>query len=101
MESLYRFLKYAAFALFLLMIVAVSANLFATREMVIPPHIEPQKTNITLPPPQYTFPFEKAAINVTSPVDPAVYIGAKNTDKETFVRETCLTRYCFREHTSR
>jgi hypothetical protein len=86
MESLYRFLKYAAFALFLLMIVAVSANLFATRETVIPPHIEPQKTNITLPSPQYTFPFERATIKVTSPVDPAVYIGAKTADKETLVR---------------
>jgi hypothetical protein len=86
MESLYRFLKYLVFVLVLLTIAAVSANLLITRETVIPPHIEPQKTNISFPEPKYTFPFEKTVITVTSPVDPSIYIGAKTADKETIVR---------------
>ena len=87
MESLYRFLKYLVFVLVLLMIVTVCASLLITRETVIPPHIEPQETNLSFPAPNYTFPFEKSVITVTSPVDPSIYIGAKTADKETIVRE--------------
>lgn len=86
MNSLYRFLKYAVFILFLFIIIAVSANLLINHETVIPPHIEPQKTDIPLPALVYSFPFEQATITVTSPVDPSVYVGARVADKETLIR---------------
>lgn len=86
MNSLYRFLKYVVVFLFLFAIIAISANLLSSHETVIPPHIEPQKTNISLPAPVYSFPFEQATMTLSSPVDPSVYIGAKVADKETLIR---------------
>ena len=86
MNSLYRFLQYTVLTLFLITIIVVSANLLIARDTVIPPHIEPQKTNITIPAPVYTFPFGQATITITSPVDHSVYLGAKAADKETIIR---------------
>ena len=86
MNSLYRFLKYTVLVLVLLAVVAISANLFINRDTVIPPRIDPQKTDISLPAPVYTFPFEQTTITVTSPVDNSVYLGAKAADKETVIR---------------
>ena len=86
MNTLYRFLKYVVVILFLFAIIAVSANLLASHETVIPPRIEPQKTDMSPPAPVFSFPFEQATITVSSPVDPSVYNGAKVADKETLIR---------------
>jgi len=83
MNSVYRFFKYVAVVLFFLAIICVSANNIINQDTVIPPHIEPQKTEISLPAPVYSFPFEQTTITVTSPIDPSVYNGAKSADKET------------------
>jgi hypothetical protein len=86
MNFLNRFLKYAILAMVFLAIVAISANLLINHDTVIPPHIDPQKTDITLPALVYSFPFEKTIITVTSPVDYSVFLGAKTADKETIIR---------------
>ncbi|MCK9631137.1 MAG: hypothetical protein M0R30_05785 [Methanoregula sp.] len=79
-------MKYVVFTLFLIGIVVVSANLIINQNTVVPPHIEPQETNISIPAPVHSFPFEQVIISVTSPVDPSVYVGAKVADKETLIR---------------
>lgn len=80
-------MKYVVFTLFLIGIVVVSANhLIINQNAVVPPHIEPQETNISIPAPVHSFPFEQVIITVTSPVDPSVYVGAKVADKETLIR---------------
>jgi hypothetical protein len=86
MKALFRFFIYVAGILFFLAIVSVCANLILNQETVIPPHIEPQKTDISLPVPVYSFPFEQTRITVSSPVAPSVYIGAKAADKETQIK---------------
>jgi len=86
MNPHYRFLKYVAGILLFLAIVSVCANLILNQDSVIPPHIEPQKTDISLPVPAYSFPFEQTRISVSSPVDPSVYIGATVADKETQIK---------------
>ncbi len=78
--------RYLIPVLLFLIIVAISANLIVNRETVIPPRIVPQQTNDTVPAPEYTFPFQSGKVTLTSPVDPAVYVGAKTADKETGVR---------------
>ena len=79
----YRFLHYAAGILLILAIAIGCANLILNQDTVIPPHIEPQKTEISLPVPVYSFPFEQVRITLSSPVDPSVYSGAKAADKAT------------------
>jgi len=86
MNPHYRFLKYVAGILLFLVIVSVCANLILSQETIIPPHIEPQKTDISLPVPVYSFPFGQSRITVSSPVDPSVYIGATAADKETRIK---------------
>lgn len=86
MNSLNRIVKYAVPILLFLIIVVICANLLINKDTIIPPHINPQKTDITLPPPVYSFPFENTTVTITSPVDPSVYAGAKAADKETITR---------------
>jgi len=86
MNPHYRSLKYVAGILLLLAIVSVCANLILNQDTIIPPHIEPQKTDISLPVPVHSFPFEQTRISVSSPVDPSVYSGAKAADKETQIK---------------
>jgi hypothetical protein len=86
MDSLNRFLKYAILAIVFLAIIAISANFLVNHDTVIPPRIDPQKTDISLPIPVHSFPFEQTTITVTSPVDNSVYLGAKTADKETVIR---------------
>ena len=86
MNSRYRFFTYLAGILLLLAIVSGCANHILNQDTVIPPHIEPQKTDILLPVPVHSFPFEQTRITVSSPVDPSVYSGAKAADKETQIK---------------
>lgn len=79
-------LKYVIPILLILILVAIGATLIATRESVIPPHIELQKGAPGLPTTHYSFPFEDATVTITGSVDPAVYYGAKSADKETRIR---------------
>lgn len=78
--------KPALLILIVLLVVILSACLMINRDTVIPPHIDPQQTTTTLPDPAYSFPFGKAIITLSSPVDPSVYAGAKAADKETLIR---------------
>ena len=86
MNSLNRMVKSAAPVLVFLIVIAISANLLINHDAVIPPHINPQKTDTTLPSPTYSFPFENTTVTITSPVDPSIYAGAKAADKETIIR---------------
>jgi hypothetical protein len=86
MCSLIRILRYAITVLTILLIVAIGAYLFVSQDTVVPPHIEQQPANITLPAPTYSFPFRNVTVSFTTPVDSAVYFGAKAANKETIIR---------------
>lgn len=85
MRSPSRLTKYAIFIVVTVLVVAMG-QLVLTRDTVVPPHIELQKAPFTLPATVYSFPFEDVTVTFTSPVDPAVYFGAKAADKETVIR---------------
>jgi hypothetical protein len=83
MNFVYRFFKYVAGILFFLAIISVGVNHIINQDAVIPPHIDLQKTEISLAAPVHSFPFEQTTITVTSQVDASAYNGAKSADKET------------------
>ncbi|HEX3001661.1 MAG TPA: hypothetical protein VHN82_04745 [Methanoregula sp.] len=78
--------RYLIPILLILLIFAIGVTLVVNREGVVPPHIEIQETSVSLPPINYSFPFEKVSISLTGSVNPAVYYGAKAAKKETIVR---------------
>jgi hypothetical protein len=86
MAFINRFVKYTILILVFFMVIFFSANLLINRDTVTPPHIEPVTTNVSIPAPVYSFPFEDVTITLTSTVDSPVYFGAKTAKKETVVQ---------------
>lgn len=81
-----RVVKYVILVLTVILLITISAILLIDRESVVPPHIVLKPTNASLPDTDYSFPFEGFSVTFAGSVDPAVYYGAKNANKETTIR---------------
>jgi hypothetical protein len=86
MRSVNRNLIIIIAVLVFLVVAVLCSGFLANRDTVVPPRITPVKSDIPIPAPVYTFPFEKSQITLSSPVDSSVYAGAKSADKDTYIR---------------